>query len=82
MRLEQVDQVGLILFATDAFEFEDFAEVEVGFVADVDQIGLHERFRGRRSDLEGLEDGIDPRHGLGNTFEVAGCSGGVGRGYG
>lgn len=38
--LEEIDEVGLVLLA-QAFEVEDFAEVGVGFVGDVDQIGLY-----------------------------------------
>lgn len=51
MGLKQVNQVGLILLA-ETFEVEDFAEVGVGFVGDVDEIGLHQSFRRGRPDLE------------------------------
>lgn len=43
MSLEEVNEVSLVLFA-DAFQLENFPEVGVGFVGNVDEIGLHERF--------------------------------------
>lgn len=70
MGVKEVEEVGLVLLA-ETFEVQDFAEVGVGFVGDVDQVGLHEGFGGGGADLEGFEDGVEARHGLGDTFEVA-----------
>ncbi len=50
MRLEEVKQVGLVLLA-ESFEVEDFAEVGVGFVRDMDEIGLDQGFRRGRPNL-------------------------------
>ena len=41
---KELEELGLVLLA-DAFQIEEFAEVGVGFVADVDEVGLNERFR-------------------------------------
>lgn len=70
MRLEEVQEVALVLLA-EAFEVEDFAEVGVGFVADVDEVGLHQSFRRGRPHLERFENGVDARHGLRHALEIA-----------
>lgn len=57
--LEEVEEVGVVLFA-EALEVEDFAEVGVGSVGDVDEVGLHEGFGRGGPHLEGFEDGVDP----------------------
>ncbi len=41
MGLEEFEEVGLV-FLGDAFEVEDLAEVDVGFVGNVDEVGLDE----------------------------------------
>ena len=72
---EQVQERGLLGFA-QALEVQDLAEVGVGFVGDVDEVGLHEGFGRRGADLEGFEERVDARHGLGDAFyEAAGVSG-------
>jgi hypothetical protein len=48
---EEFNKDGLVLFA-DAFEFEDLAEIGVGAVANVDEVGLDEAFGRGRPDLE------------------------------
>ena len=42
---EEVEELCLLCFA-DSLEIEDFAEVSVGFVGDVDEVGLYEGFGG------------------------------------
>lgn len=80
MGLEEVEEVGLVLFADNALELEDFAEVGIGFVGDMDQVGLHEGFRRRRPHLEGLEDRVETGHGLRDAFDIARWDCRVGRG--
>lgn len=69
---EEVDKGGLVLFA-DTLQVEDFAEVGVGFVGDVDQIRLHERFWRRGADLQRFEEGVDFAHALVDAFGEAVC---------
>lgn len=79
MSLKEVEEVGLILFAGNALEFEDFAKVGIGFVSDMDKVGLHQGFRRRGPDLEGLEDRVETGHGLRDAFDVPGWNCRVGR---
>ncbi len=79
MGLEQVDQIGLVLFA-NAFQFEDFPEIGVGSVGNVDKVGLDEGFWWGRAYLEGFEDRVEAGHGLGDSFDVAWGWCGTGRG--
>ena len=67
----------LVLFL-ETFQIEEFAEVGIRFVGDVNEISLDEGFRRRRADLEGFEDGVDAGSGLGNSLEIAGWRGGFG----
>ncbi len=69
--VEELDERRLVLLA-DALEVEHLTEVDVGFVADVDQIGLHESFGRRGSDLERFEERVDFGHALGHALDVAG----------
>lgn len=55
---EEVEELRLLCLA-DTLEVEDLAEVGVGFVGNVDEVGLDERFGRRRADLQRLEQGID-----------------------
>ncbi len=77
MSVEEFDELRLVLLA-DALEVEDFLEVGVGAVADVDEVGLHDGLRGGRAYLEGFEERVDFGHALGYAFEVAGWGGGTG----
>lgn len=79
MGLKELDEVGLVLFA-DALQVEDFSEIGVGFVGDVDEVGLDEGFGRGRPNLEGFEDGIEAGHGLRDAFGVGGGWSGVWRG--
>ena len=45
MKLEELHKVVLILAAADAFEIEDFAEVVVVAVGNVNEVCLHKSFR-------------------------------------
>ena len=67
--MEEFEEVGMVLLA-DALELEDFSEVGVRFVGNVDEIGLHEGFRGGRPHLERFEDGVQACHGLRDAFNV------------
>lgn len=69
--VEELDERGLVLLA-DALEVEDLTEIDVGFVADVDQVGLHESFGRRGSDLERFEERVGFGHALGHALDVAG----------
>lgn len=71
MGVEELDESRLVLFA-NTLEVEDLPEIGVGFVADVDQIGLHESFGRRGSDLERFEERVDFGHALGHALEVTG----------
>lgn len=62
----------LILAAADAFEFEDFAEVVVVAVGNVDEVCLHKSFRWRRPDLEGFEESFDLEEAAIHTFDETG----------
>lgn len=42
------------------FEVQDLSEVRVRFVGNVDEVGLDQRLRRRRSYLKRLEDRINP----------------------
>lgn len=75
--VEELDESGLVLFA-DAFELEDLAEIRVGFVADVDEVGLHEGFGRRGPDLERFEERVDLGHALGHALDVPGWCGRAG----
>ena len=48
----------LFLPAADSLDVEDFAEVRVATVCDVDQVCLDQGFRRRWLDLEGFEEGF------------------------
>lgn len=76
---KELDEVGVVGLA-HALEVEDLAEVGVGFVGDVDEVGLHEGFGWRGPHLQGLEERVEPGHGCGDSFEVAGGGGDTGRG--
>lgn len=54
VHLEQFHQVGLVGFGLDALKLQDFAEVDFGQIGYMDEIGLYQSFRGRRSDLKSL----------------------------
>ena len=56
--LEELDQVRLVCFF-ETFEIQDFAEVGVGFVGDMNQVGLDESFGWGGPDLECFEDGVN-----------------------
>lgn len=58
MGLEELEEVGLVLFA-DSFEVENFAEIGFGFVGDVDEIGLNKGFRWSGPDLKRFEDRVN-----------------------
>ena len=79
MGVKELDEVGVVGLA-HALEVEHLAEVGVGFVGDVDEVGLDEGFGGGGPDLEGLEEGVEPGHGCRDAFEVAGGGGGAGGG--
>jgi len=67
---EEVDQGGLFGL-TDAFKVEDFTEVGVGPVGDVDEIRLDKSFWRRRADLEGFEQRVHLGHALVDSFNEA-----------
>ena len=58
MGLEELDQVRLVRFL-ETFEIQDFAKVGVGFVGDVNQVGLDESFWRGGPNLECFEDGVN-----------------------
>lgn len=68
--VEEVDEGGLLALA-DALEVEDLAEVCVGAVGDVDEVGLDEGFWGRGAHLERLEEGVEFGEGLVDAFDEA-----------
>ena len=51
MELEQLDKMVLFLSAANALQVEDFAEVVVVAIGDVDEVRLHEGLRWGWSDL-------------------------------
>lgn len=59
----------------DALEVQDFAEVGVAAVVDVDEVGLYERFGRGRADLEGFEEGVEAGEGGGDAFLEGGVRG-------
>ena len=69
MSLEELDQLRLLLPA-DAFEFEDFLEVAVRPIPDVDQIRLHKTFGWDRLHLKRLKQWIQLLHALVDPFDV------------
>lgn len=73
MCVEEVHEDGLV-GAADALEVEDFPEVGVGFVGDVNEVGLDEGFWGMGADLEGFEEGVDFRHCKLGAFNEAGLA--------
>lgn len=66
---KELEQVRVVLLA-HALEVEDLAEVGIGAVANVDQVGLHEALGRRRADLERLEEGVDACHDLVDALDV------------
>lgn len=61
MDLEKFYEVVLVLATANALKVEDFAEIGVVLVCDVDQIGLDKGLGRRRLNLEGLEEGFNLR---------------------
>ena len=68
---EQLEEVGLLV-AADALQLQDAAEVGVGPVGEVDQVGLDEGLGRRGAHLEGLEERVDARHGCVDALDEAG----------
>lgn len=58
MGLEELDQVSLVSFL-ETFEIQDFAEVDVRFVGNVNQVGLHQSFWRGGPNLECFEDRVN-----------------------
>ena len=71
MRDKELHELRLV-FLGDALEIEDLAEVGVGSVGDVDEVGLNEGFGGRGMHLEGFEERVEAGHDKGDTLDVAG----------
>lgn len=67
---EEVQELRLFRLA-QTLQLHDLAEVGVGFVRDVDQIGLHEGFGWGWADLERFEERVDACHGLIHSFYKA-----------
>lgn len=74
MELEQLDKVVLFLPAANALQVEDFAEVVVVAIGDVDEICLHEGLRWGWPDLQGFEESFDFGEAAIYTFHEA-CRG-------
>jgi hypothetical protein len=58
------------------FQLEDFAEIRIGAITDVDQVGLHETLGGRRPDLKGFEERIETAHAVVYALDETGLGGG------
>ena len=59
MGLKKLDQVSLVWFS-DTLQVKYLAKVRISFVGDVDQVCLDEGFWWRRTDLERLENWVEP----------------------
>lgn len=55
----------------EAFEVHDFPEVGVGFVGDVDEVGLYESLRWSWTYLKSLQERIDACHSLIDPLDEA-----------
>lgn len=75
-RGEEVEESSLFGLSY-TLEIQDLAEIGVRLIGDVDEVGLDKGFGGRRTHLEGFEEGVDFGHGLIHTFYKA--SGGRGQ---
>ena len=60
---EEVEELGLLALL-EAFQIHDLLEVGVGFIRNVDEVGLDEGLRWGGADLESLEQRVDACHGL------------------
>ena len=67
---EEVQELRLFRLAK-TLQFHDFAEVGIGLVRDVDQIGLHKGFGWGGANLECFEERVDACHGLVHAFHEA-----------
>lgn len=67
---EEVEKLSLLSLA-DALEIKNLAEVGVGFVGNMDKVGLHEGFWRRRTNLQRFEKRVDLGHGLIYAFDEA-----------
>lgn len=67
---KEVQELRLFCLAK-TLQFHDFAEVGIGLVRDVDQIGLHKGFGWGWADLERFEERVDSCHGLVHSFYKA-----------
>jgi hypothetical protein len=65
--LEKLNKMWLIRFS-NTFKLKDLLEIGLGFVTDVDKIGLNEAFGRRWPYLESLEERIKPTHTLIHLF--------------
>lgn len=64
----------LLLPAADSLDVEDFAEVRVALVCDMDQVCLDQGFRGRWLHLKGFEKGFDfGEAGVDAFYEASWC---------
>ena len=70
MNGKEFEEVSMVCLA-NALELEDLAEVGVGAVGNVDEVGLDEGFWRRWPDLEGFEEGVEARHGCVDAFDKA-----------
>lgn len=70
VRKKEINEWSLV-FLGDTLKVEDFAEVGVGAVADVNEVCLYESFGWEGADLQSLEKGVDLGHGLINAFDEA-----------
>lgn len=73
---KELDELGVV-FLGDALEVEDFSEVGVGPVGDVDEVGLYEGFGWRGAHLKGFEEGEQAGHDHRDALDVAGWGGRV-----
>lgn len=59
MHLVQFHKLILFVFILDPFEVEDFSEIGVGKISNVDEVGLDQSLRGLWVYLESLQEWLD-----------------------